>query len=349
MVRLFSAMFFYTFCLFFTIAFATKVAKADLSNEFQQMEEELSYYSSDYSYNYNYNYDYGDTLLRKKLQSYVVFYIDGFFAKSFIQIVNDVRAMGVPIPSSLFLTFGDQENYFRTNKIAFYRVPIGSFASMEDNSKTILKAINNQKIVGNKKVIIITHSKGGLDLLQALLDHPELKQKIAGWIALQTPFQGSPLVSLFDSNRALNSIWRSFLALLRANYQSFSCMTSEFMSNYFSQNSTSIQDALTDLPKITVGTYVEADYFRSIIEFMKGDLSILNPLTIYLNNHLEGGKNDGFVPVKGMCLDSKDCLTLPDMDHAAAIMDVPLFKSLGKEQRLHLTKVLLLMLLQRIV
>lgn len=46
----------------------------------------------------------------------------------------------------------------------------------------------------NRSVTIVSHSKGGLDTLQALLENRDLwGDTVTGWVALQAPFHGSPV------------------------------------------------------------------------------------------------------------------------------------------------------------
>ena len=43
---------------------------------------------------------------------------------------------------------------------------------------------------------IVSHSKGGLDVLEALITHPEVRRFVDGWIAFQAPFFGSPVADV---------------------------------------------------------------------------------------------------------------------------------------------------------
>ena len=41
-----------------------------------------------------------------------------------------------------------------------------------------------------KKVVLVAHSKGGLDVMRALADRPDLVSKVTAFVAIQTPFDG---------------------------------------------------------------------------------------------------------------------------------------------------------------
>ena len=62
------------------------------------------------------------------------------------------------------------------------------------NGKAIAGVITRLRSQNVKRVVIVTHSKGGLDTLEALTTNENLwKTPVVGWIALQAPFLGSPV------------------------------------------------------------------------------------------------------------------------------------------------------------
>ena len=66
-----------------------------------------------------------------------------------------------------------------------------------------------------KRLLIISHSKGGLDTLETLLGKEVLReQQVAGWIALQAPFHGTPLADRNTNNRLINWMTDGVLRLL---------------------------------------------------------------------------------------------------------------------------------------
>lgn len=68
-------------------------------------------------------------------------------------------------------------------------VDVAPFGSIAENAATVAAAIKRR----GDKVILIGHSKGGLDLLQALQSDPSLSKRVEMIALLQTPYWGSPL------------------------------------------------------------------------------------------------------------------------------------------------------------
>ncbi len=56
-----------------------------------------------------------------------------------------------------------------------------------------------------KKVVLIGHSKGGLDCAAALSLHPDLKNLVAGLVTLQSPFGGSPIAADLLADESLRA------------------------------------------------------------------------------------------------------------------------------------------------
>jgi len=68
-------------------------------------------------------------------------------------------------------------------------VDVAPFGSIAENSRTVAEAIKRR----GGKIILIGHSKGGLDLLQALQGDASLSKSVEMIALLQTPYWGSPL------------------------------------------------------------------------------------------------------------------------------------------------------------
>lgn len=69
-------------------------------------------------------------------------------------------------------------------------------AAVETNAQTLKGTIERLHADAQKKVIIVGHSKGGLDSAAALtLFYSDLKDKVAGLVFVQSPYGGTPLAS----------------------------------------------------------------------------------------------------------------------------------------------------------
>jgi triacylglycerol esterase/lipase EstA (alpha/beta hydrolase family) len=85
--------------------------------------------------------------------------------------------------------FRDQQLWLTAAGIDWSVAAIGSQSTPEENARAVSAAI----LGSAKPVILIAHSKGGLDALTALLDNPKPARKVAAFYAVQTPFLGSPV------------------------------------------------------------------------------------------------------------------------------------------------------------
>lgn len=73
---------------------------------------------------------------------------------------------------------------------------IADQASVEKNARELKEYIEEIYWGSNKRVMLLGHSKGGIDSAAALsLYWPDLKDKVAGLAFVQSPYGGSPIAS----------------------------------------------------------------------------------------------------------------------------------------------------------
>ncbi|KAL5061435.1 hypothetical protein RYX36_023172 [Vicia faba] len=93
--------------------------------------------------------------------------------------------------------------YFVSTKVSFSKLglachiaKIHSEASVEKNAREIKEYIEEIYWGSNKRVLLLGHSKGGVDAAAALsLYWPDLKDKVAGLVLAQSPYGGTPIAS----------------------------------------------------------------------------------------------------------------------------------------------------------
>lgn len=56
-----------------------------------------------------------------------------------------------------------------------------------------------------KKVVLVSHSRGGLDVLELLIQRPEVLEQLGGWVSIQTPYLGSPIADYVSQHKGLVS------------------------------------------------------------------------------------------------------------------------------------------------
>ncbi|MFO7653531.1 MAG: hypothetical protein R6X25_06880 [Candidatus Krumholzibacteriia bacterium] len=111
------------------------------------------------------------------------------------RIAARLPTIDLPVPSGGFITFDSIERHYDTEGIAYDDMNSqGGFNTqqgVEENGAAIADFLAGST---GKSVTIVSHSKGGLDTLQALLENRGLwGETVTGWIALQPPFAGSPV------------------------------------------------------------------------------------------------------------------------------------------------------------
>ncbi|KAK2975769.1 hypothetical protein RJ640_014592 [Escallonia rubra] len=127
----------------------------------------------------------------------------------FTEILDEIRHGVHRLPSSMvyLLVPGLFSNhgplYFVSTKISFLKMglachiaKIHSEASVEKNAREIKEYIEEIYWGSKKRVMLLGHSKGGVDAAAALSMYwTDLKDKVAGLALAQSPYGGSPIAS----------------------------------------------------------------------------------------------------------------------------------------------------------
>lgn len=99
----------------------------------------------------------------------------------------------------LFSGAAPKELYFDKNLDALAaqglqvgRVPVDTDMGVEHNAAIVRQAVLEAAKDG-KQVVLIGHSKGGLDSAAALSMYPELKEHVRALVTIQSPYGGSPM------------------------------------------------------------------------------------------------------------------------------------------------------------
>ncbi|MFA6582943.1 MAG: hypothetical protein WCS77_01485 [Elusimicrobiaceae bacterium] len=223
-----------------------------------------------------------DAELAAKVKPYTLLFVPGF--------LSDFQAA----------YFADQINWAKSNGIDTLRVAIQSENSTAQNSRTVASAVRKS----SKPVIMITHSKGGLDTLDMLIKYPDLRPKIKGWIAMQAPFFGSPVADRVYANPALNPMTHIMLEILGGNMGSLNSLRVAVRTRYMSKNAASISSATADISVLCVVYWVKKTSAFSMLSS-------------------KDYKSDGVVPVESQKLPDKPFIEIEGADHLTAIRSTP--------------------------
>ncbi|XP_050386113.1 uncharacterized protein LOC126802520 [Argentina anserina] len=127
----------------------------------------------------------------------------------FKEILGDIRHGVHRLPNSMvcLLVPGLFSNhgplYFVNTKMSLSKIglachiaKIHSEASVEKNAREIKEYIEEFYWGSKKRVLVLGHSKGGIDAAAAMsLYWPDLKDKVAGLVLAQSPYGGSPIAT----------------------------------------------------------------------------------------------------------------------------------------------------------
>jgi len=93
-------------------------------------------------------------------------------------------------------------------EVAVIRLPTS--AAIADNAERIVAALRRDE----RPAVVVAHSKGGLETLAALMDHGAAR-RCSAFIAIQSPFFGSPVADFLVAAAPLRATVTSSLRLLR--------------------------------------------------------------------------------------------------------------------------------------
>ncbi|CAN1146046.1 hypothetical protein LINPERPRIM_LOCUS6853 [Linum perenne] len=127
----------------------------------------------------------------------------------FMEILDSIRHGVHRLPKSMVyllvpglfsnhgpLYFVNTKQFFSKMGLTCHIAKIHSEASVEKNAKEIKEYIEEMYWGSNKRVMLLGHSKGGIDSAAALsLYWHDLHDKVAGLVLLQSPYGGSPIAS----------------------------------------------------------------------------------------------------------------------------------------------------------
>ena len=288
---------------------------------------------------------------KKTFQNTTIYLVSGISTKHYPPMVNFLRLFGFSGPRDLADSFHQQKVFFKRQNISFKDIAIKTNGDPEENATIIKKALNHSK---SRRAFIISHSKGGLDVLYSFLQYPQIREKIQGWIALQTPFMGTPLSSPMVSPGPLGPFARLIEFVTTNGRDSLGTLTQDYRKNFYDRNYKEIQKIVKEIPTVGLGSWFlypdENNYLHKgekvFWELPKMKKSVLQPTIKII--YKTDGPNDGLVPMKSSCFEGIQCFLLGNLDHASTVMRTEYFFDIGRKKRVHLTRVFLYLLLNKI-
>jgi hypothetical protein len=254
---------------------------------------------------------------------------DCAFGTAHMEVLRQHKVLLVPGYFSDFdpLYFADQSRWLASSDVEHLKVQVKSRQSVAINSPIIASAIRDSA----KPVILITHSKGSVDALDALRAEASLRTRVKGWISLQGAFFGSPVADMLLDEQQLNPLIAALiLDFFGGTRESARNLTTGASFAYYRDNKPAIDEVVRDVPAIA---------FASALDGAPGAqarTSLEIPLEMMRR---QGIRSDGLVPLDTAVLPGMFFVKVSGVDHIAPVMPAA-----QRFDRILMTKALLLLL-----
>ncbi|MCB0394690.1 MAG: hypothetical protein KDD25_09025 [Bdellovibrionales bacterium] len=208
----------------------------------------------------------------------------------------------LPLPR---LSFKDISHYLDEEGIANHFAPIEAEANIEPNSEVIRREVKKS----DKPVFIVAHSRGGVDALEALIRFPEIREKVIGFYAIQSPFWGTDLSDFLERHEFTRDLAKNYLKFRGGEGRLVHQLTTKRRSQYMLAHATEIQKITAMIPTFTLATRMS--------------VLVPKPLRGVQPIHWVGNlSSDGVVPTSSMYLPGAKAYFVNGVDHLTGILRV---------------------------
>ena len=258
-----------------------------------------------------------------KLKQFDIYLIPGILAETMVKGDKRTNIKFTLLLNDYYKTQLDVLN--NTYKIPAKRLQTSSFDI--NVTKINIKNVVAQAAAKNRKVIFITHSLGGLVLLDELVSNAKIHKDIAGIAFLQSPFHGTELADLLlNPPFGLEKIIKKIIPTLNVSERTIQYVGIE-RQHFMKQNRDLIKSIVKNFPSYTVSSTVEANksIFKPFIDLSEsGCLKVLKDRCLTdVIYHGALDKTDGLIPYKSSFIEGADYVILKNVDHAELVLDTP--------------------------
>ncbi|MFV8258869.1 hypothetical protein ACNQKP_13760 [Bdellovibrio bacteriovorus] len=212
------------------------------------------------------------------------------------------------------------------NVYKFNSVRLSSSSKSVSEIKDSIRAALNQSASVGRKAVFLTHSLGGLALLEELVDSPNYRDSVAGIVFLQSPFKGSPIAdAYFDNPIYLDKFLGGLIPFFNTSPETIRYLGTASRSQFMKENSQTIT-TITNIPMITVGGVVNGQnsLFTPAVNIMA--MGCLEKVFGQCVVRLYSGPydlSDGMVPFESSKLPGVDFVRLDGADHGETVVNIP--------------------------
>lgn len=212
--------------------------------------------------------------------------------------------------------------------------------AVAENARRIARVVQTLARSG-QRVILLSHSKGGNDVLSALLtlQRQGRLRGVAGWISLQASFAGSPLASEVMARPALRAALKLFLEQRGGSLAGLGDTAEAPSQRLLAKRARAIRLLERRVPILCFASWKPAPTNPS-----QGVDSVLAKTRDLMDRR--GMKNDGLVPTRSAILPGCDYIAKAGIDHSeTAMTNHPPVQPSTLDRR-RMTQVLLALLLK---
>jgi triacylglycerol lipase len=203
-------------------------------------------------------------------------------------------AMGQQVPRYMAKT----QRHLESLGLEVHRSRINTAAGVADNAATLRREIL-ALARGRRSVVLVTHSKGGVDALAADALYREIRPLVRARVLMQPPWDGTPLADMMDSR-----VSRFALRLIGGSAALVADLQSSARQRFTLAHPTSHA-----IPTVTLAT-------------SQSGWSALTPVAAILRRR-GAGDSDGVVPKRSQEVPGSHVVRLDRLDHWSTVLEVP--------------------------
>ena len=245
----------------------------------------------------------------EKLKQFKVIFVPGFTTRPNL---NDEFIMSDSKTTKTIKTL--QPNYFDEQIIHIRSLGIDTgivdLASTGDSIEKNAERISDAIAKSDKKVIVIAHSKGGIDTLETLRAYPKLHEKIQFVLMVQSPFLGTPLSDYILNTSILDYAAKTILERMGGTKESLKNLSIADRLEYHKKHAFEISQIIKKVNLISLTSYKKRSSFDTLTVLLRDAMS------------RRGILNDGFVPTESAILPESRYIVLDEVDHLCSVLKV---------------------------
>lgn len=259
---------------------------------------------------------------QSRLRKFDFYLVPGILSETFLK-EDDRSSVSFARLTGDYL--GTQQELLQ-NVYKFNSVRLSSSSKSVSEIKSNIRRALLKSAQAGRKAVFLTHSLGGLALLEELVDTPDSRMQVAGVLFMQSPFWGSPIAdAYFDNPIYVDKLLRGLIPYFNTSPETIRYLGTESRSRFMTDNGAAVLD-ITHLPMITVGGAVNGykSLFTPAVNVM-ADGCLERVLGACVLKLFDGpyDVSDGMVPFESSKLPGVDFVRLEGVDHGETVVNIP--------------------------